>query len=99
MTIALDVLFVSYNTEEIRLAYKAKYSFKCRNQVVLLLVTNGKKWHYLAVKNCICKNLHYSGVTSKHDGDFYCLNCFHSLSTEKKIKKHKKYLMIMITIL
>ena len=30
------------------------------------------------------------GVTSKHVGDFYCLNCFHSYSTEKKLKKHYK---------
>ena len=28
------------------------------------------------------------GVTSKHVGDFYCLNCFHSYSTAKKRKKH-----------
>ena len=30
------------------------------------------------------------GVTAKNDGDFYCLNCFHSYSTEKKLKKHEK---------
>ena len=29
-------------------------------------------------------------ITSKHDGDFYCLNCFHSYTTENKLKKHKK---------
>ena len=28
------------------------------------------------------------GITSKHDGDFYCLNCFHSYRTEHKLKKH-----------
>ena len=28
------------------------------------------------------------GVTLKHDGDFYCLNCFYSYSTEKKLQKH-----------
>ena len=30
------------------------------------------------------------GIKSKHDGDFHCLNCFHSYSTEKKLKKHEK---------
>ena len=30
------------------------------------------------------------GVTSNHNGDFYCLNCFHSYSTEKKPQKHEK---------
>ena len=29
-------------------------------------------------------------ITSNCDGDFYCLNCFHSYSTEKKVKKQEK---------
>ena len=29
------------------------------------------------------------GITSKHDGGFYCLNCFHLYSTKDKLKKHK----------
>ena len=32
----------------------------------------------------------FRGITSKHDEDFSCLNCFHSYTTEKKLKKHKK---------
>ena len=31
----------------------------------------------------------FRGITSKHDGDFYCLNCFCSYSIENKFKKHK----------
>ena len=30
------------------------------------------------------------GITSNHNGDFYCLNCFHSYSTKNKLKKHEK---------
>ena len=30
------------------------------------------------------------GITSNHDGDFYCLNCFHSNRTGKKLKKHER---------
>ena len=30
------------------------------------------------------------GITSKHDGNFYCLNSLHSFSTEKKLKYHEK---------
>ena len=26
----------------------------------------------------------------EHDGDFYCLNCFQSFTTENKLKNHKK---------
>ena len=29
------------------------------------------------------------GITSKHEGDFYCLNCFHSYKTKDKLKKHE----------
>ena len=32
----------------------------------------------------------FRGITSKHDGDFYCLNCFQSYTTKNKLKKHKK---------
>ena len=39
-----------YNTKEIRLAYKPKYNSKHKNQVILLMITDGKKSHYLAVK-------------------------------------------------
>ena len=46
----------------------------------------GKKWHYLAVKSLSAL---LKRITSKHDGDFYCLNCFHSYTTENKLKKHK----------
>ena len=30
------------------------------------------------------------GTTSKHKGDFYCLDCIHSFRTENKLKSHEK---------
>ena len=30
------------------------------------------------------------GTTSKHKGDFHCLNCLHSFRTENKLKSHEK---------
>ena len=30
------------------------------------------------------------GITTKHHGDFYCLNCLHSFPREKKLESHKK---------
>ena len=30
------------------------------------------------------------GITSKHHGDFYCLNCLRSFRTENKLKSHEK---------
>ena len=50
-TTSLNILFVPHSTEEIRLAYKSKHNFKCENHVTLLMINDGKKWHYLAVKS------------------------------------------------
>ena len=30
------------------------------------------------------------GITSKDDGNFYCLNCLHSFTTENKLKCYEK---------
>ena len=30
------------------------------------------------------------GITSNHNGDLYCLNCFHSYTTENKVRKHER---------
>ena len=30
------------------------------------------------------------GITSKHDRNFSCLNCFHSFRTKTKLESHKK---------
>ena len=80
-------MFAPHNTEEIRLAYKSKHNFKRRKQLILLMITDGKKWHYFAVKSL---SVLLRGITSNHNGDFYCLNYFHSCRTEKKLKKHER---------
>ena len=49
------------------------------------MITDGEKWHHLAVKKWPAL---FRGVTSKHVGDFYCLNCLHAYRTENKLKKH-----------
>ena len=50
------------------------------------MITDGGKWHYLTVKKLSAL---LRRITSKHVGDFYCLNCFHSCSTKDELKKHK----------
>ena len=40
-SIALNVLFVSYNSDKITLAYKSEYNQKGKNQVILLMI-NGE---------------------------------------------------------
>ena len=87
-SIALNILYVPYNTEKLRHAYKSKYNSTRENQVILLMITDGEKWHYLAVKRLSAL---FRGISSKYDGDFYCLNCFQSYTTENKLKKHKNF--------
>ena len=87
-TIALNILYVPYNTKQIKQAYISKYNNKRDNQVNLLMITDGtNNWHYLAVKSI-------SGllrrITSNHNGDFYCLNCFHPYTTKKKLRKYER---------
>ena len=87
-TTVLNILFVPYNTKQIRPVYISKYNHKRDNQVILLMITDdGENWHYLAVKS-LSRLLR--GLTSNHDGDFYCLNCCHSYTTKKRLKKHEK---------
>ena len=45
------------------------------------MITDGKKRHYLAVKTLSAL------LRGIHEGDFYCLNCFHSFKTENKLAK------------
>ena len=86
-TVVVNILFVPHNTEEIRLAYKLTHSFKTKNQVIVLMITDGKNWHYLVVKRVPALP---RGVTSNHNGDFYCLNCSQSYSTKNKLKEHER---------
>ena len=86
--IALNILFVPHNKKEIRPAYISKYNHKRKNQVILLMITDdGEKWHYLAVRSLSAL---LRGISSSNNGDFYCLNCFHSYRTLNKLKKHER---------
>ena len=83
--IALKMLYVPHNTRKIQVVYKSKYNLTCDKQVILLMITDGEKWHYLVVKNL--PGL-LRGITSSHKEDFHCLNCFHSYRTKNKLTVH-----------
>ena len=75
-----------YNAKEIRHAYKSKYNLKRKNQVILLIITDCKKWHYLAVKSFSAL---LRRIIGNNNGNFYCLNCFRSYTTKNKLEKYK----------
>ena len=50
-SIALNVLFVSYNSEEVKLAYKSRYNNERKNHVILLMINGeAKNCYYFSVK-------------------------------------------------
>ena len=58
--------------------YISKHSLNHENQIILLMILNEGRLHYLAVKRI---SVLLRGLTSKHDGAFYCLNCLYSFRT------------------
>ena len=72
-TIALNILFIPHNAKIIRVSYRSEHNNKRKKQVILLMITDGKKWHYLAATNF---STLFEGKSSNQHGDFYCLNCF-----------------------
>ena len=51
------------------------------------MITDGNKWHYLAITYLPAL---LEGKLSNHYGDFYCLNCFNSHTTKNALKEHEE---------
>ena len=63
----MNILFVLHNKKEITIAYKSKYNHKRKNQVILIMITDCKKWHYLAVRSLSAL---FRGITLGNNGVF-----------------------------
>ena len=86
-TIALNILYVKQNSKKINVVYKSKHNNKRKKQVILLMIGDGQKYHYLAVTNLSAL---LQVLSSNHKEDFYCLNCFNSYATKNKLKEHEE---------
>ena len=49
--VALNILYIPHNTKKIQFAYRSKYNLTYNKQIILLMITDGEKWHYLVVNN------------------------------------------------
>ena len=60
------------------------------------MITDGEKWHYLALKRTLTNEDYmkptqslsrlFNKITSTNTiNDYYCLNCFHPYSTTEKL--------------
>ena len=74
------------NTKKISVVYKSKYNNKRQIQVILLMIADGKKYHYLVVTNLYAL---LQGSLLGDRGDFYYLKYFNSYTTKNKIKEHE----------
>ena len=53
------------------------------------LFFNDSKWRRMALSCSKKISALLREITSKHHGDFYCLNCLHCFATENKRESHK----------
>ena len=64
------------------------------------MITDGEKWRYTALKSEPTKygilSRLFRGITSNHDGNFYCLNCLLSFRRDNALKNMKDCVKIMI---
>ena len=67
----------------------SKYNSIREKQVIILIISNGEGQHYLPIKKL---SAILRGTTSKHHGNFYCLNYLNSLAkkTKNKHESHKR---------
>ena len=86
-TIALNVLYISHNTKKISVAYRSEHNNMRKKHVIFLMITHGKKCHYLAVTGLSAL---LQGISSNHKEDFYCSTCFNSYTTENKLKEYEE---------
>ena len=54
--VALNILYVPYNTKKINIAYNSKNNLTQERQIILLMISDGQKWHYLVNINRYKKN-------------------------------------------
>ena len=80
-------MFCMLKEKKIYTDYVSKRNSNLEKQVILLIISNGGKWHYLAVKKLSAL---LTGIASKNNGDFSCLNCIRSFRTKNKLESHKK---------
>ena len=81
-------MFCMLKKKKIYPAYVSNLNLNCEKQVIFSMISHGEKrwWHHFAVTKPWAL---LTVVTSKHHGDFYWLNCFHSFATGNKLKSDK----------
>ena len=103
--IALNIMYVPYENDEEEVIdvlpeYISKDNFSRRKQIVLLKISNGKRWHFLALKSETDNNRFLKptksfsrlmrDISSSVHENHYCFGCFHSFRCEATLEKHTR---------
>ena len=99
--VALNILYATFEDENVCPEYISNRNFDQIDQVILLKISDGKgKWHFLALPSILdedgvkrpYKSIQITrlmeGISSNSHEDCYCLGCFHSFRTKKTLKNH-----------
>ena len=85
LTIPVNVVYAK--NKIIYPPYASKHTSKREKQIILLKIPKGERWDYSAVGKLSAL---LRGILSKHDDDFYCLNCLRMFRTKNKLESRKK---------
>ena len=87
--IPLNIFYFEPKENEIRPVFISKNNKMHNYHANLLMISDekGTIWHYTAITSIPAL---LRGITSKHNGDYYCLNCFRSYRTAKKLAEHEQ---------
>ena len=81
-------MFPPINKEEIKQDIQLKIHSQSVSKVILLMITDGEKWHYFGAENPCAL---WRAMTSKHNSGCYCIKCLHrSLSKTQGQENHLK---------
>ena len=85
-SIALSILQVNEQKIRMNLTSKSEFNKTRENKVILLMINDNEKQHYLALKklNCLLKK------KTSHSGEC-CLNCLKLFVNKPSFQKHKCY--------
>ena len=99
--IALNILYVPFGEEniDVRPEYISKFYFTRKNQVVLLKISNGEIWHFLALKSEKEEDSDFlkptksfsrlmRDISSNSRENYYYFGYFHSLRCKSTLEKH-----------
>ena len=75
--------------KDIYTVHRSEHNVKCKNQVNLLMIEDGEKRHYTAIKNIsrLLSKLNKKTRRAYH----FCMNCLNGFRTESARNKHYEY--------